>query len=129
MTADRRATFPKSRRLLTGPEFDAVFAARASAGDGVLVIHLRPNECGHPRLGLAVSRKVGKAVLRNRWKRLIREAFRLAQHDLPAVDIVCLPRAGDEPRFEAVDASLQRLVKRALAKAQRRAGDSRTESS
>lgn len=36
------------------------------------------------RLGLAIGRKVGKSVVRNRWKRAIRQAFRLHRHRLPA---------------------------------------------
>ena len=80
----------------------------------MLVVYVRSNKLGHPRLGMAVSRKVGKAVLRNRWKRVIREAFRLAQNDLPSVDVVCLPRGRSEPRYETVDASLRRLVHRSI---------------
>jgi len=54
-----------------------------------------PNELGHPRLGLIVSKKnVRRAVDRNRFKRLVRESVRLQQGDLPAVDIVVLARRG-----------------------------------
>lgn len=115
--------FPKSRRLLKSAEFDAVFAAKCSAADRLLVVYAWPNDKGHPRLGLVVSRKVGGAVRRNRWKRLLREAFRLAQHDLPAVDVVCLPRFRGEPTLDALAQALQELATRLAKKAERRLGE------
>ncbi len=113
--------FPKTRKLLTGTQFDAVFAARTSVGDGMLVVHARPNDRGEARLGMAVSKKVGNAVRRNRWKRLLREAFRLAQHELPALDLVCLPRFRGEPTLAALQASLRDLARRAEKKARKKA--------
>ena len=54
-----------------------------------------PNTLGHPRLGLAISRKVAKtAVARNRIKRAVRESFRVHQGRLDALDIVVLGRSG-----------------------------------
>ena len=121
--ASPRHGFGKQLRLLRSAEFDATFATKCSAADGVLIVYASPNEIGHPRLGLVVSRKVGNAVRRNRWKRLIREAFRLAQHDLPAVDLVCLPRLRGEPTLDAVSNSLVRLSGKAATKAEKRARD------
>ena len=54
-----------------------------------------PNRLDHPRLGLAISRKVAKtAVARNRIKRAVRESFRTHQGRLDALDIVVLARPG-----------------------------------
>ncbi|PWW40240.1 ribonuclease P protein component [Idiomarina loihiensis] len=54
-----------------------------------------PNELGHPRIGVTVSKKRAKrAVDRNRIKRQIRETFRLSQHKIPAFDIVIIAKQG-----------------------------------
>ena len=48
---------------------------------------------GRPRLGLSIAaRSIAHAVARNRIRRLVREGFRLAQHDLPPVDLVVAAR-------------------------------------
>src|SRR5260221_5803551 len=82
----RRNSFPKSHRLGGKREFSVVFEAKTRESRGPLMVYARPNELGHGRLGISISRKVGIAVRRNRIKRLLREAFRLMQHDLPAGD-------------------------------------------
>jgi ribonuclease P protein component len=104
--------FPKSLRLLKSAEFDAVFAARRSRADKRLIVYTLANGLDHPRLGLVVSRKVGNAVRRNRWKRLLREAFRRIQHELPSVDIVCVPRPAHTPTLESLSESLRQLTRR-----------------
>ena len=112
-------TFPQSRRLKTPAEFDRCYGRKKSAADGVLIVYAGENGLAHPRLGCSVSRKVGAAVVRNRYKRLFREAFRQLQHDLPAgVDFVVIPRPGKAgpPTQAAVMASLQKLARQAAGR-------------
>ena len=94
------AKFPKRFRLLRPSEFQRVFAAKNSSASAWIVLFGAPNEGGHWRLGLAVSRRVGNSVARNRWKRMLREAFRLQGNQLPAMDYVCIPRAQANPTLE-----------------------------
>jgi ribonuclease P protein component len=86
------------RRLRSKLQFDALYASGKRIDDRFFGLRVRPNGLGYPRIGLAVAVKTaGNAVKRNRLRRLVREAFRLSQHELPAVDIVVaakFPAAG-----------------------------------
>jgi ribonuclease P protein component len=98
-------------------EYDRAFRRRATASDSQLVVFGCENRLGFTRLGISVSRKVGKAVIRNRWKRLIREAFRLTRRTLPVgVDLVVIPRRGAEPRLIELKTSLPQLARRVAAR-------------
>jgi ribonuclease P protein component len=104
--------FSKRLRLLKPSEFERVMRGRASAVDGMMRLYGAANDLGHPRLGLTVSRRMGNAVVRNRWKRGLREAFRLGRHELPACDLVCLPHREVEPDVARLMASLAALARR-----------------
>ena len=92
-TNDQR--FPKSHRVRTRSDFQRIYLSNLFVADDVLVIRGCPNNTSFCRLGLSVSRKVGSAVVRNRWKRIIREVFRKNKQELPAgIDLVIRPRKG-----------------------------------
>ena len=115
-TARTGLGFPKSMHLRKRGDFDRVFAHKRSQADGVLIVYGMSNGLNVSRLGLVVSKKVGKAHQRNRWKRLIREVFRLERHAMvDSLDLVVIPRQGVEPNFDAVRRSFRKLVKRLRA--------------
>jgi ribonuclease P protein component len=91
--AERRYTFPRSHRLAGRPAFSAVFDGKVRESRGPVTVYALPNDLGHARLGISISRKVGTAPKRIRIKRLLREAFRLMKYDLPrAYDFVVVVR-------------------------------------
>lgn len=94
------AGLPRTARLLRPGEFSRVYDLRQSAASGPLVLYAAPNhlEAGGVRVGLSVSRRVGGAVVRNGWKRRLREAFRAVRSGLPpGNDFVIVVRGGPAP--------------------------------
>ncbi|MCK4341138.1 MAG: ribonuclease P protein component [Phycisphaerae bacterium] len=113
--------FPRRRRIRRRPEFQQVMDRGIRVGDPRMTLWALPNRLGYTRLGLAVGRKHGSAVRRNRIKRLLREAFRLTQHELPAgLDLVCVPRAGGDFQLEGCRESFITLTARLARRLARR---------
>jgi ribonuclease P protein component len=85
----RPLRFGAALRLRSKLQFDAVYAGGRRLDDRFFALRVKANGLAHARVGLAVAVKTaGNAVKRNRLRRLVRESFRLAQHELPGVDVV-----------------------------------------
>ena len=95
-----------------------MFDGGVRAGRGPLTIYARANDVGHPRLGLTVPRRVGKAHERVAIKRRLREAYRHLRHELPPWDFVLLVR----PHVAMKPGAYGELVKSALPKLRGRLG-------
>ena len=115
---------PKAARLLRPADFARVYCRKRSAAAGPIVVYAAPNSLldGGVRLGLSVSRRIGNAVTRNRWKRVLREAFREVRGDLPVGnDFIVVVRSGAAPAGleaarhlrESLVAVARRIVSRA----------------
>ncbi len=80
----KRFSFAKSKRLVNNRQFKAVLARNLRASNGLLTLYMCENDCSYLRLGVSVGKSCGNAVVRNRLKRLLREAFRQSQEQIPA---------------------------------------------
>ena len=104
-SSNRPLRFGANLRLRSKLQFDAVYAGSRRIDDRFFALRVKANGLSHPRVGLAVAVKTaGNAVARNRIRRLVRESFRLNQHELPAVDVVV---AAKFPAREAPATSLR----------------------
>ncbi|KAB2928123.1 MAG: ribonuclease P protein component [Dechloromonas sp.] len=84
-------TFARRYRLTKTDEFSSVFGFRKAIRGKLLMLHYqpRPSTTDDARLGLVVGKKLLKrAVDRNRFKRVLREQFRLRRATLPACDLI-----------------------------------------
>lgn len=90
-----RRTLGRRTRIKQGRDFAKVRQAGERVVKGCLIANwLRLPEDARSRLGVVVSKKVGGSVVRSRAKRLLRETFRVHQHELTQpLDLVLVARA------------------------------------
>jgi ribonuclease P protein component len=79
--------FPQELRLKTGTQFKDLFTRAQQISSKKFKIFYLANSLSHPRLGIVVTKKnLHHAYLRNSFKRIARESFRLKQHQLKNCD-------------------------------------------
>ncbi|HVN97757.1 MAG TPA: ribonuclease P protein component [Syntrophorhabdaceae bacterium] len=102
MVSDTVFRFQKNERLKKGDFRGAQWVKRSETALFSLLI--RKNTYGSKRIAVAIRRQVGKAVIRNRMKRLIKECFRLRKELFAdgCDNLVKVKRVPQRPDFEAV---------------------------
>lgn len=106
-------SFSKKQRLLSNSQFKSVLACRAGSHDSLLTVFAAPNDCQYARLGVSVGKSCGNSVVRNRVKRLLREAFRQGRDRIPSrFDyVVMISRSmAKEMRQDAAEGALPPLT-------------------
>ncbi len=114
-------SFPKSARIHSSLEFDSLFQQGKVLADASLVMHAQLSRA-RGRIGISISKRVGSAPMRNRWKRLIREAYRRQYQRVTAMaklDIIVRPRRGAVANYAAIEKSIASLATRLEKQLQR----------
>ena len=93
-------------------EFHRLYSKGKSAGTGRMVLYLRRTKRTDSRLGVTVSKKLGKAVVRNKIRRRLREIYRTNEDKLlPGFDLVIVARRGStEAAYRDLEADFLRLA-------------------
>lgn len=121
---------PKAHRLTRSGEYARVRREGRSQAHPLLILASAPNGGEVTRVGFAVGAKIGSAVVRNRVKRLLREAVRARLDDLPrGYDVVLIARRESAAaRLSDISVALDGLLRRARLLSRRdEAGSSGTE--
>jgi ribonuclease P protein component len=113
-------TFRPREHIKRRTDFETIYESGVKVNGRVMTVFVRHTSTGYPRLGIAATRKIGGAVIRNRAKRLTRELFR-SHKPTAALDIVVVPRRGflDAP-YSSLEREFDALLKRAVRSPQPR---------
>ena len=104
--------FPASHRVTRGGEFERLLRGGERRSQAGYVVYFQRRNEGPARLGLLVTRRHSRsAVERNRLKRCVREAFRMEQGRLGAIDLLVRPPYGANPGAEMI-VTIRKLLAR-----------------
>jgi ribonuclease P protein component len=120
----RSEALPKQRRLAKRPQFVRVYDTGRKQFSRFAVLFFAGNDLQNSRIGITVTKKVGKAHIRNRLKRWTREIYRRQREplglDAQALDIVVNVKPGAaQTSFEEYNRDLTRVLERVVSEAAR----------
>lgn len=112
-TPSQGARFPRETRLVRSADFDTVYRTGKRRSSSHFTVFFRTNDLPETRFGFSIKKALGKAVVRNRIRRRIREIVRRNRQEIPAGwDIVIHPKGAIERvEFAALTTDLLRLIK------------------
>ena len=102
----------KYRRIVDSKEFDQIIQKRRYRSSKNFTIYFKNQERKESRYGIAVSKKLGNAVLRNKTKRQIRNMIREFDDELHKFDCIIMIRRGYFTKtYEENQKDLEKLLR------------------
>ena len=107
----------KKLRMKRNTQFTYVFKKGQAVKSKCLMLIVAPKKFRNPKIGLVVTKKIGKSVVRNHVKRLIRESIRQYVSLIsPEYDLIIVARQGVEcATFEEINKTILELLKKSNA--------------
>ena len=108
--------FKNTKGIRKDSDFRKVYKHGKSFANKYLVMYILDNKSDFNRVGFSVSKKVGKATVRNKIRRRISESFRLNcdEHIKNGYDLVFIARvASKDAEYEDIEKSVKTLIKKA----------------
>ncbi len=103
----------KEYRVRKNEDFQRIISKKKSYANRQFVVYYYPNELGHMRAGLSVSKKLGKAVERNKIKRQVRHMIMNVFNKESSCDYIVIVRKGYlQYNFKENEEALRKLVKK-----------------
>lgn len=102
-----------TENLIRNEDFIEIYRNSKSYANKYLVMYVKTNEYNYNRLGISVSKKVGNSVIRHRVTRLVRESYRLSEHNIKdGFDIIVVARVGAKGKtYTEIESALLHLMK------------------
>jgi len=109
----------KKNNLRNSREFRKVYDKGKSIANRYLVLFYLENNLDYNRVGISVTKKIGKAVTRNKVKRLIKEGFRVHSDKVKnGYDLIFLSRIrANQATFKEIESAINHLIKKSGLKA------------
>ena len=111
----KKYTLPRSKMIKRRSDFQCVYQKGHSAAGRYMILYVLRDPRVAGKVGFAAGKKLGCAAVRNRTKRLLREAYRGLQHELRSdIGILLIGRAGlADGKMQDAAEDLRRLARRA----------------
>ena len=101
-------------RLKKNEDFRRIYKKKRSMANKLLIIYILENKYEYNRIGFTVSKKVGKSVIRNRVKRILRESYRLNEEKiLQGYDIIIVARnTASKASYKEIESAMLHLFRK-----------------